>query len=236
MEFINPFQEDTDYYKDLINADKHKNDAYTEYEEITEKDTENAVNAFLSNNTSNGFNSKAFEAINEVKRRKEITKSNQKQVTDMFTKLFDDLNKKYGLDVHFDYDSLTNSMNYIIEPKNKRALELYLSEAYGRFRVALYTQYLQAIALLSSQILNPEYILSDSMTYDAKLEVVSKLYTFMQTMNEIYEQVNIPDTDMKLGKISESDNKIVNLADPNIRKFLEDLTTSIKSSNIDTKK
>lgn len=232
MEFTNPFQKDTEYYKTLINADAHPDEELAEYEEITDADTTEAVHKFMDSKTTKGFPASALEAIEEAKKRKEISKQNQKQVSDMFTKLFDDLNQKYGLDVKFDYNSLTNSMNYIIEPKNKRALELYLSEAYGRFRVALYTQYLQAIAMLSAQILNPEYILSDSMTYDAKLEVVSKLYTFMQTMNDIYEQVNVPDTDMKLEKISEDGiNDAFNLNTPEIRDYMELLSKRYVGSN-----
>lgn len=231
MEFYNPFDKKTEFYKELINQDSKSQEV--EYEEITETDTNDAVNDFMSKHTTKGFANDAFKAIEEAKKNALIRKENQQQVNKMFGKLFDDLNKKYGLDVRFDYDSLSNSLEYIINPTNKRALELYLSEAYGRFRVVLYNQYLQAIAALSAQILDPNYILSDSMSYDAKLATLEKLFNFMQTMNEIYQQVSVPDTDMKLEKLSEDTNKIggININDPDVRGFLEQFTKEVKSNN-----
>lgn len=225
----NPF-DDSSYYKSLIDADESPNIIDVDSDAITPDEVKEVTNEFLDSNTSLGFPSSAFEAIKAAREKSELNKATQRQMVDMFEQLFGDLNKKFGLDIKIDFNSWSKSLSYIIEPKNKKALELYLSEAYGRFRVVLYGQYLQAIALLSSQVLNPDYILSDSMTYDDKLKVMEQLYGFMQKMNEIYEQVNIPDTELKLEKISEDTHKInADLNDPKIREFLESLVASVKN-------
>jgi hypothetical protein len=128
-----------------------------------------------------------------------------------------------------DFDSFTNNLNFMIEPKNKRAVEYYLSEAYGSFRVALYGQFLNAIALISAQILDPSYILSESMTYTDKLDTMERLFGFMKTMNEIYAEVNIPDTEMKLEKLTEESRPRYDLNDPEIRKFMESSFNQVKA-------
>lgn len=229
MGFSNPFEDDTQRYRDLINEDSKAPDE-VEYEEITDNDCDNAVDNFLNSRTSNGFADEAFNAIKKARAQLEVRKENQQKVADMFGKLFTDLNHKYGLEIRFDYNSLSKSLEYIISPTNKRALELYLSEAYSRFRVVLYQQYLQAIAALSAQILDPDYLLSESMSYDAKLATMEKLFNFIQSMNQIYEQVNVPDTGLKLEKLSEDQNGTVQikLNDPNVRKFLEGFSKEIK--------
>lgn len=149
----------------------------------------------------------------------------------MFNQLFTDLNTKYGLNVTLDFDSFSKSLSYVIEPNKKRALEYYLSEAYGRFRVVLYGQYLQAIALLSAQILDPAYLLSDSMTYDQKLDTMQKLYEFMSTMNEIYKEVNIPDTEMKLEKLSTDMKPTYSMDDPKVQDIMAAIFNNVTDSN-----
>lgn len=233
MNFINPFDTDTGYYKELIEADAKPftpGIEEVEYEEVSDDDVQNTVTEFIEKNTSKGFPSSAFVAIQKAKEQAALDRANQQQMADMFEKLFADLNDKYGLDVRLDFNSFSKSIEYIIEPTKKKAMEMYLSEAFGRFRVVLYSKYLQAISILSSQILNPDYLLSDSMTYDAKLQTMKQLYEFMQTMNEIYEQVNIPDSEMKLEKISEATHNTgkLNLNDPTVRQFLAQLNSEVK--------
>lgn len=125
------------------------------------------------------------------------------ELSNTFNQLFDDMNKKYGLNIKFDAGSFNQSLLNIIDPKAKAAMELYLSESYGRFRVILYSQFLNAIAQLSSQVLDPAYLLSDSISYPDKLEIMERLFNFVNQLNEIYDQVNIDNADLKLGTMSE---------------------------------
>lgn len=223
MEFHDPFKVDSKRYKDLLNQDSSPK--YTPYEDITDEER------ILETSTFTGLPPSAFQAVKDAQDHLKANEEDKRKVSEMFGNLFTDLNQKYGLNVRFDLDSFSNSLTYIIEPRNKRAMELYLSEAYGRFRVILYQQYLQAIALLSSQILNPSYILSDSMTYADKLEIMKQLYEFMNTMNDIYEKVNIPDTELKLEKLSDDINDhSYNIDDPKALEFLSTLFNNVKDN------
>lgn len=227
MEMFDPFKTDTNKYKEMLNQDSQPKNAPqdAEYEEITDaEDLLNKGTFTLPPNT--------FKAVQDAQNRLAQDEEKRKQVANMFNNLFAELNQKYGLNVQFDFDSFSNSIQYIIQPQNKKAMEMYLSEAYGRFRVVLYQRYLQAIALLSSQILDPAYILSDSMTYADKLEIMKQLYEFMKTMNEIYEQVNIPDTELKLEKISEdSHSQQYDINDPRASEFLGELFKNVSDQN-----
>ena len=212
MNFTDPFNASTDKFKQLISND-------------LDRDVEYALNK----RTVKGLPPDVYGKVKEAQDKLELDKTKKAELSNTFNNLFQDLNRKYGLNVTLDFDSFSKSLNYIIEPNNKRAMEYYLSEAYGRFRVVLYGQYLQAIALLSAQILDPAYLLSESMTYDQKLDTMQKLYEFMATMNEIYKEVNIPDTDTKLEKLSSDKHTTYNLNDPKVRNILEQVLSTINS-------
>jgi len=238
MQFTDPFDADTSKFKKLIDRDEYP-DA-VEYEEIndnTSDDQSSSKSKLLDDSTVKGLPPQVFKLAKAKEAEAAKVRGQKEAVKNMFNQLFSDLNQKYGLNVHFDVDSLSNSVNYIIEPRNKKAMEYYLSEAYGRYRVILYQQYLQAIALLSNQILDPAYILSDSMTYDQKLDTLERLYQFMVSMNDIYKEVNIPDTEMKLEKISTDSQKTYDLNDPKIREYMDNIFNKVisKDSNNELK-
>lgn len=231
MNFVDPFQSDTDKFKrllekDSINSRRSESAEYIECEEVP-KSTEE----LLDRSTVNGLPPSIFKAAQEAQKKLNLDKEKREQVAQAFNSLFDDLNKKYGLNVRMDFDSFNNTLGYIIEPTNKRAMEYYLSEAYGRFRVAIYSMYLQSIAMLSAQILNPAYILSESMTYGEKLDTMAKLYEFLHQIEEIYEKVNIPDTEVKLEKLTSDQRPTYDLKDPKIRDYMEAVFGQVTKSN-----
>ena len=223
MEFVDPFKNDTGKFKKLLDQDANPNNE--EFAEVLDAEE------VLDKGSVKGLPPSAFEAIKRQTEKLNANKVQKAQVAQMFNQLFTDLNNKYGLNVTFDFDSFSNSLSYIIEPTKKRAMEYYLSEAYGRFRVVLYSQYLQAIALLSAQILDPAYLLSESMTYDQKLDTMQKLYEFMSTMNDIYKEVNIPDTEIKLEKLSTDRRPTYNIDDPRVQDIMAAIFNNVKENS-----
>jgi hypothetical protein len=156
------------------------------------------------------------------------------EIQDVFGKLIEEMNGKYGFKISIDMESFSKSLEFIIEPKKKKVLELFISEAYSRARAILYMLYLNAICSLSAQLLAPEMINSQSMAYEDKFLILNQLFELMRNMNEIYTQVNIPDAELKLERLSESSDgntKRVNRNDPGVRTFLKDLTQTVKSLN-----
>lgn len=220
--FEDPFKDDTSKYKDLLDRDTPR--GLVEDVQVIEPET------ILDEGTVKGLPPSIFKAAQEQAERMNISKEKRDQVAKVISQLFSDLDQKYGLNVILDFDQKTEKVSYLIDPVNKKAAEYYLSIAYGAYRIALYKKYLQAIALLSEQVLDPNYILSESMTYDQKLDTLERLYGFMNTMNEIYEKVNIPDTSMKLEKIKEDQQPQYKLNSPDIQKFMEDTFNEVKST------
>lgn len=206
MNFTDPFSSNTDKFRKLI--DKDQGVEYADFEEV------------LDNGTVKGLPVSKFKELNSHY-EDPANKEKKEKAEQMFNQLFTDLNKKYGLSVTSNFDSFGTAITSIIDPSNKKAMEYYLSEAYGRFRVVLYGKYLKAISMLTDQILDPEYLLSESMPYEQKLETLQKLYEFMNTMNEIYKEVNIADTEMKLERLASDQKPQFDMKDPKIFDIME---------------
>jgi hypothetical protein len=236
------------YYKELLDNSENRNAAYVkamttpeavdaDYEEIKEEpvpskeddpfmEEESDAKKLLNKGTSKGLT-----AVSKILDPKNISADTQTDVVATFRSLFNDLNTTYGLDIKFDFNSFTNTLNYIIKPKNKAAIELYLSEAYSRVRSSLYMLYLNAIATLSTQILDPRFITSNSMSYTDKLLLMRELFNYIQSLDQIYENVNVKDSDIQLRKLAESNESDDEFNSDEVQKFLTALTNSIKSKD-----
>lgn len=208
----------SEFYKSLLRKDKKESDI----EEVEASEVPISFGLPTS-------------AIDSLTAQKEIQKDNieqAKKVSKVFEDLFDELNKKYGLSIHFKYNDLMESLTSIIEPRNMKAMELYLSEGYSRFRLILYQQYLSAIALISSQVFDPKYLLSESLTFADKMITIEKLMEFMEKMNTIYDQVKVDHSTSQLQKMGEEGvTQKLTLDDPKVKDFLEQFTKSIEKKN-----
>jgi len=154
------------------------------------------------------------------------------EISDVFGKMIEELNTTYGFKITVDLDSFSKSLESIIEPKKKKVLELFISEAYSRARAILYMMYLNAICSLSAQLLAPDVIQSQSMEYSDKFLILNQLFVLMENMNTIYTQVNIPDAELKLERLAEkadSNSRNNTPSDPTTRSFLRDLSKTVRS-------
>ena len=196
------FDIDTDKYKNLLKLDGD----YDKYggevvdAEIIEDDHHTKEEVILP--------AKAIKDLDKIKGDLgEPDDGVKKEVSRVYSELVSSLNKEYNLDVCLDFDSFTNSITNLTSDRSEKAAEYYLSKVYGKVRVVMYQQYLRAISLLASQILDPKYMLSESMTYADKMDMMTRVLDMMGKMNEIYGQVKIPDTESKLKKLSEESVK-----------------------------
>jgi len=199
----NIFEEDTSYYKKLLDVDSNSNNIYTESIEA-----EIVEDNYINDHTSNGFSKNLFndDALNRYAKLKNESDAHKdeinKKANEVFVNLFNDLNAKYGLDIKFSIDSFKQSIEYIIEPSNQKAFDLYVSEAYSRVRSSSYMKMLQAVVILTDQLFDPKFLLSESMTYEAKFKVLNDLFDMMTKIEDIYETIKIKDADIKLKQIS----------------------------------
>lgn len=239
------------YYKQLLDDSERRNEAYLDavtspepedavFEEVTEKeshepipskvddpfgDEESDAMRILKSSSSKGFGDRVTQLLDPRK------VNDQTDVAKTFRDLFQDLNTTYGLDIRFDFNSFTNTLSYIIKPKNKAALELYLSEAYGRVRATLYLLYLNAIATLSKQILDPRFIESNSMSYTDKLLLMRELFQYIQSLDKIYENVNVKDSDIQLRKLADTSEQDDEFNSNEVQEFLSALTSSVRKGD-----
>lgn len=222
--FQDPFQADTEKYKRMLDEDSKREP------EVRLK----TADEILSNATIPGLPPSVYKAVKDQQAKLEADKEKKNQVARAFNQLFEDLNQKYGLNVHLNFDDYNQTLSYMIEPVNARAMELYISDAYSKFRVIMYGQFLNSLALLSAQILDPAYLLSESMTYDQKLDTMERLFSFMATMEEINEKIHVQDVPLKLEKLTSDQRPTYKLDDPRVRQFMEDTFKETKQiSNTD---
>ena len=232
-----PFDIDTDKYKKFlqkdISIDKYGGEV-VDAEIVEDGEEDDGFSKMMPTLPS----PKDFNKIQELQKEAspQIDSNLKLQVKKAFTSLVESLNKKYNLNVTLDFDSFSNSITNLISSVNEKAAEYYLSIAYGKFRVVMYQQYLQAISLLSAQLLSPQYLLSESMTYMEKMDMILKLHELMEKMNAIYDQVHIMDTEMKLEKLVEERGNKVDFRDPGVSDLIENLNKSILEGKKDKTK
>jgi hypothetical protein len=221
---------DTEYYSNLLKKDEDriasKEIPDPKVEEVKAYEMPNgdsdSIQDILERNTFKGLPPAAMTVIKQANQIKSSGKSKSvNQVSEVFLKLFDELNNQYGFNINIDFNSFSRSLEYIISPRNKQALELFISEAFSRTKALLFSMYLNSVTLLSAQLLDPDYILSDSLSYQDKFIIVEKLYFMMTQLTEICDKVNIPDAGLKLEKLAGKNDVGLNINKEEVRNFLE---------------
>lgn len=153
----------------------------------------------------------------------EVSEKKKAEVQKTFNSLYESLNEKYGLSLQMSAESFTDMMRTITDPRAKQAMELYLSESYSRFRVLLHSKFLNAIAALAEQLLDPDYLLSEDIPYAEKLLLMRNLFDFMQKVQDLYAQVDVPDSAQKLEHLTDESTGDSSLNDPSTRALLAQL-------------
>jgi hypothetical protein len=224
---------DIKYYSDLIKKDENRVAIDNAKIEVDS----DSIKEILDKNTFSGIPDGLIKGKDKLAKRVEQQKLGKNkaadQVAQMFVELSDDLNREYKLDIKFDLDSFSKSLGYIISPRNKQALDLFLSEAYSRFRTVLFLMYLNSISTLSAQILDPDFLLSESMSLSDKLITMKLLYEFMISLNEINEYINIPDAALKLQKLKEEQGSSINTNNPKVLDALAELSSLTREEQKD---
>lgn len=152
-----------------------------------------------------------------------VPQDKKDEVGKTFNQLYDDLNNKYGLNLKLSANDFGDTLRTLVDSKNRQAMQLYTSLSFGAFRSMLYQRYLEAIAALSTQILDPAYLSSKSISYSDKLDLMDRLFKFMQAVEQIYSTVNIENSDLKLEHLSDSDVERTSINDADTRALLNKL-------------
>lgn len=146
----------------------------------------------------------------------------EKLTDSSFKDMIDSFNQKYNLNVKINWASLTETLSFIADAGNKRQVELYLSELFGRFRLVMYLKLIKAVTILGEQIFDTKALLNTSYSMEDKYLMMEKMFLYMKNMEEINATININASDIQLQRIKDTTTaKIEDQDTEQVKKFLE---------------
>lgn len=156
-----------------------------------------------------------------------------KEINSALNKVFTEYNETYGLDLKLNLDNLSESLTLISDEKNKRILELYISETFGRVKSLIYLKLFNGLIMLTEHLMDPKTLLSnDELTMADKFVAVEKIIQYCDQLDKLQSGIVITGASTELAKLGEGGdstdpNKLMN--NPEVKNILESI---LKSSNI----
>ena len=146
--------------------------------------------------------------------------------------VFTKFNEKYGTDLNIDFDNLSNTLVNISMPEKRQILELYVSEVFRSMRPILLLHIMERLVLAVDYALDPARLF-DSSQFSAtdSILIVEKLLQYIQDLNCMIKEVEIPDSDKILRKLADEKND-VNFNDPENKQVITDFLNMLKNDSI----
>lgn len=146
-----------------------------------------------------------------------------KDTIDNVVSLYNEYNERYGFKVEFNVSELASNFKDIIDPDKMKVFEIYLSEAFARFRLVFFQRSIITISELLDQVSNPALLKDPALTIEYKYGMMSKLFELMGTATQLYEQIKVEDVDIKLRNMDKADTENTSKIskDPNTLKVME---------------
>ena len=141
--------------------------------------------------------------------------------------LHKEYNKKYGIDFGFDTTAVARMFQSIVSPEKKKVMELYLSEAFDRFRLVVYQRLMFGIFQLVQDLTSPAYL---SETVETKAILLEKLFLYMTNIEEMYSRIRNPHAEEELGKLAQDKASGVgsyDFTDPKVQEVIQRLNNTI---------
>jgi hypothetical protein len=132
--------------------------------------------------------------------------SKSKEINSALNKVFTEYNESYGLNLKLDLDNLANSLTLISDEKNKRILELYISETFGRVKSLIYLKLFNGLIMLTEHLMDPKTLLSnDELTMADKFVAVEKIIQYCDQLEKLQSGIVITGATTELAKLGESE-------------------------------
>ena len=146
--------------------------------------------------------------------------------------VFTQYNEKYGTSLSIDFDNLSNTLVNVADPDKRRVLELYVSEVFKSIRPVLLLHVLQRLTIALDFALDPTRLL-DTNQFSAADSVVliEKLMDFIQQIDSMIKEIEIPDSDKILRKLADEKNDI-SFNDPENKQVINDFLNMLKNDSI----
>lgn len=136
-----------------------------------------------------------------------------KESVDSVLSLYNGLSTKYGFEVTFDVESVTNNFKDIIGENEKRIFEIFVSKGFERFRLVFLQRAMLTISTLLDQVSSPQILNDSTLTIEYKYGMMTKLLELMGTVNTLYNEVKVENPDLELKAIADDSKEDLGLQD-----------------------
>lgn len=202
MEAINPFS-DPEFKKKLLEKEGFSSDS--DYEELLEdhQDLKSIISdaPILPKIAKNLILDASAIAKNEKEQK-------AKEMSLALNNIFSRYNKEYGTDLQINFDSLSNTLINVSDPKSRHVLELYVSEVFKSFRPILILHLMQKLTLAIDYVLDPQRLFGQDMTTQDIFIVVEKLLQYIDQLDSLRSDVEIKGSDLELKKLAEENTGV----------------------------
>lgn len=201
MEAINPFS-DPEFKKKLLEKEGFSSDS--DYELLEDhQDLKSIISdaPILPKTAKNLILDASAIAKNEKEQK-------AKEMSLALNNIFSRYNKEYGTDLQINFDSLSNTLINVSDPKSRHVLELYVSEVFKSFRPILILHLMQKLTLAIDYVLDPQRLFGQDMTTQDIFIVVEKLLQYIDQLDSLRSDVEIKGSDLELKKLAEENTGV----------------------------
>lgn len=230
MNAVNPFS-DPEFKKQLLEKEGKTVSNSEDYEILQpEEDVSDSFKSMISGAP------KIPKQVSNIILDASAISANQKEqkaleLTNKLNQVFTKYNKEYGIDLHVDFSSLSNTLVNVADPKSRHILELYVSEVFQSIRPILILNMISKLCLLIDYLLKPENLFDKSqLSIQDSFIIVEKLIYYINEMESLKETIAIPGSDLELKKIAEETGN-QELASPEAQKTVQDFLKLFQREN-----
>lgn len=225
MSAVNPFS-DPEFKKQLLEKEKGKTavDNSGDYEILQ---PEEDISKEFNNIIQGAPKIPNAKSVKNIIMDASAISSNQKEqkaleLTQKLNQVFTGYNKEYGLDLHVDFSSLSNTLVNVADPKSRHILELYVSEIFKSIRPILILNMISKLCLLVDYLLRPENLFDKSqLSIQDSFIIVEKLLFYLEQLDSLKDSITIQGSDLELKKIAEETGN-QELASPEAQKTVQE--------------
>lgn len=221
MNAVNPFS-DPEFKKQLLEKEGKTANNSEDYEILQPEED-------LSKNFKNIISGapKIPKGVSNIIMDASAIASSQKEqkaleLTNKLNQVFTGYNKEYGLDLHVDFSSLSNTLVNVADPKSRHILELYVSEVFQSIRPILILNMISKLCLCLDYILDPARLFDSSqMTLQDSFIAVEKILFYIEQLDSMKDSIVVKGSDLELKKIAEETGN-QELASPEAQKTVQE--------------
>lgn len=200
---INPFN-DPEFKKTIIDKERGGNSS-SDYE-VLDSDNSSIGQSDLKSIIS-GAPTLPKTAKNLILDASAIAKNEKdekaREISLALNNVFTEYNKEYGTDLQINFNSLSQTLVNVSDPKSRRVLELYLSEFYGSMRPILIMHLIQRLVIAIEFVTDPSRMFGQDLTTADVFVVVEKLMFYINQLDEMKSEIKIEGSDLELKKMAD---------------------------------